>query len=92
MTRLIDADELHEIINWTHMKPPFSKKAIHRFIDMARTVEAGPVRHGHWIKQNDGCVRPFWESYICSECRCKSGDTVYCCSCGAKMDGEREEE
>ena len=43
MDRLIDADELHEIINWTHMKPPFSKKAVHRYIDMARTVEAIPI-------------------------------------------------
>ena len=54
------------------------------------TVEAEPVRHGHWIKPDDGCVRPFWEKYICSECLCHSGKTAYCPSCGAKMErGER---
>lgn len=54
------------------------------------TVDAEPVRHGHWIKPDDGCVRPFWERYICSECLCHSWNSAYCPSCGAKMErGER---
>ncbi len=43
MVRLIDADKLHEIINFTAFKPPFSKKAIHRYIDDTSTVDAVPV-------------------------------------------------
>ena len=54
------------------------------------TVDAEPVRHGHWIKPDDWCVRPFWERYICSECLCHSWNSAYCPSCGAKMErGER---
>lgn len=41
--RLIDADKLHEIINFTAFKPPFSKKAIHRYIDDTPTVGAVPI-------------------------------------------------
>lgn len=87
--RLIDADELHEIINWTHMKPPFSKKAVHRYIDMARTVDAKPVRHGHWVRK--GLL------YHCSACGYGAfkSDFVfgarYCPTCGAKMDERTEE-
>lgn len=43
MTRLIDADELAEIINWTFAKPPFSRKTVQKMIDMARTIDAVPV-------------------------------------------------
>ena len=45
--RLIDADELHELLNWTFKRPPYSKKTVREYINMARTVDAEPVRHGH---------------------------------------------
>lgn len=87
MTRLVDADELHEIVNWSHEKPPYSKKKIHRLIDMTRTVDAEPVRHGRWEK-----VRGHQMVRRCSEC----GDImprdrafthyIYCGHCGARMD------
>ena len=38
--RLIDADELHELLNWTLFKPPYSKAQVRQFIDTARTVDA----------------------------------------------------
>lgn len=94
MTRLIDADELHEIINWTHMKPPFSKKAVHRYIDMARTVDAKPVRHGQWIPKYDkwGDYVTTVECYECSACKETNwGEDKYCPWCGAKMDEKTEE-
>lgn len=99
--RLIDADELNEVLNWTRFKPPYSKRQVRRFIEMARTVEAEPVRHGHWIIKDDWCT--------CSVCResmhynnglnekpsiinAMSMIVHYCPSCGAKMDQRKEDE
>ena len=57
--RLIDADKLHEIINFTLFKPPFSKKAIHRYIDDTPTVDAVPVIRcrdcKYWRKTKKQC-------------------------------------
>ena len=84
--RLIDADELKELIDWTFAKPPFSRKTIKHMIDMARTVDAVPVRHGKWI------IYPIYpdggEDVKCSEC-CQRGCAPYwdyCPNCGARMD------
>lgn len=41
--RLIDADELTELLNWTFAKPPFSRKTVQKIIDMARTIDALPI-------------------------------------------------
>lgn len=60
-------------------------------IQAAPTVDAVPVRHGHWTK--DGA---------CSECGMpvptddrldyiRRDEVAYCCYCGAKMDGEETE-
>ena len=55
--RLIDADELAEIINWTFAKPPFSRKTVQKMIDMARTIDAVPVIRckdcKHWQCDDD---------------------------------------
>ena len=50
-------------------------------IDNLPTIEAEPVRHGHWIKSKDGYHR-------CSVCESR-GSAIkarYCHHCGAKMD------
>ena len=76
--RLIDADELHELLNWTFKRPPYSKKTVREYINMARTVDAEPVRHGHWI--GDKCS-------ACGEERAWYGcNPHWCPDCGAKMD------
>lgn len=57
-------------------------------------IQAEPVKHGHWIvryKTKDG------RSIRCSECQMSywvgyGRDGNYCPECGAKMDGEIEEE
>jgi len=87
--RLIDADELTELLNWTFAKPPFSRKTVQKIIDMARTIDAVPVRHGKWEK-----IPSTWGSaFACSECGEKAVETVmgkpranYCPNCGARMD------
>lgn len=48
-------------------------------------VDAEPVRHGRWIRQDDTFTR-----YMCSECESKNhaGHENFCPNCGAKMDKE----
>lgn len=58
---------------------------------MAEGIELEEVRHGMWIKRDDGCLYPFWERYTCSLCGNHSDDTAYCPHCGAMMDSEEEE-
>lgn len=60
-------------------------------IDVILSVDAKPVRHGKWIKENKYGI---WK---CSECGCKVNrinpikgnvwNYYYCPNCGAKMDG-----
>lgn len=63
-------------------------------IDVILSVDAEPVKHGEWIRENNYGI---WK---CSECGCKINrrsplkgniwNYYYCPNCGAKM--EREEE
>lgn len=46
-------------------------------------LDVEPVRHGHWIVDDDGNV-------FCSECRNSGVNENYCSKCGAKMDGDEE--
>lgn len=41
--RLIDAEELTELVHWDYGKPPFSRKKVLNMIDLARTIDAVPV-------------------------------------------------
>lgn len=43
--RLIDADELQELLNWTHDRPPFSREKVKHMIDKARIVDAIPIEY-----------------------------------------------
>ena len=50
-----------------------------RYMD---SVDAVPVRHGRWIKHEDGV-------FTCSECgNAESNESYFCRYCGAKMDLE----
>jgi rRNA maturation endonuclease Nob1 len=57
----------------------------HDWVADAPTIDAEPVRHGRWIRQDDTFTR-----YMCSECESKNhdGHEKYCPNCGAKMDAE----
>lgn len=63
----------------------------------APTIDAEPVRHGHWIKQKyedtEDSATDAWECSICGEgvvWRTEEDIDLekYCYNCGAKMDGE----
>lgn len=58
--------------------------------DNAPTVNAEPVRHGHWVRNDNG-------TYSCSECQSWIPNEQYyyaryCLHCGAKMDRKGEED
>lgn len=63
-------------------------------------ADVAPVVHGHWFKDNDSFHTDddyycFYFDHICSECGEIVNDRYklpnYCPNCGARMDGETEE-
>ena len=75
--KLIDADKLE------YMQIGTNAYVRAEDILLAKTVDAVPVRYGHWIEDPDD-----WE-YQCSECRhLSSCRTIYCSACGARMYGK----
>lgn len=49
-------------------------------------ADVAPVRHGRWIKHEDGV-------FTCSECgNAESNESYFCRYCGAKMDLEVDHE
>lgn len=83
--RLVDADALKALF-----LRPYSNEETHSNIDICSrinsspTVDAIPLQHGHWIRNNNG-------TYSCSECKSWIPNEQhyyarYCLFCGAKMD------
>ena len=61
---------------------------VERWIDIAPTVEAEPVKHGRWI---DTTVTVGWPKWSCSVCGGDGrGDYKFCPWCGARMDEVKE--
>lgn len=95
--RLIDADEIpyKRDIVVTERFPKFggfNGKMVYSVtkeeIDALPTVDAVPVRHGHWIYHPE-CVADGECGYECSACGMGSDvDYQFCMRCGAKMDGK----
>ena len=106
MSRLIDADKLHsEFMKMAEFKPNSEigeptcgctrRLVFHisegiRKINEQPTVDAEPIRHGQWNKEEDTLFRLC--VYKCSLC---GGEVLseaylfkYCPYCGARMDGE----
>lgn len=76
--RLIDADALTEKVRCTNRY--FDVKFD---IDEAPTIDAEPVRHGHWVANR---LCDFWGCSCCGESTFLESDYQYCPNCGAKMD------
>ena len=85
--RLIDADALIE---------EALTEGAYGYVDAKQiadvpTIDAAPVRHGHWETNSD---RP--DTLICSVCKYgfdmwKHDPHNFCPNCGAKMDKEKSE-
>lgn len=89
--RLIDADSLEPYYrlmqdNETGIKMMALPDGI---VDQQPTVDAVPVRHGHWIFNPKDAIEMMFTLPKCSECGAESADGGnYCPNCGARMDGE----
>ena len=87
--RIIDADALADNIAvlFERNKALIDEWLMHYVedaIDEAPTIDAVPVRHGHWE-----FIGGYGYQYRCSNCvRCAEHRTNYCPSCGCKMDKE----
>ena len=94
--RLIDADAVHYIQGGTQ---PVEMDYVRKWhIDRMPTIEAEPIRHGHWMSYE------FATDYRWRKCSvCGTADEYinilgleairrYCPFCGAKMDEEIEDD
>ena len=89
MPRLIDADKLKSYFAPTLTgRTEYSADEILLTIATMPTVDAEPVRHGHWINHYDDLFpeESMVECSLCHEYECLNIDTNYCPNCGAKMD------
>ena len=97
MGRLIDADRLKAHYCWwaggsKEMSIDEAKKTFDTIIDVQPTVDAEPVRHGHWIFNPKDAIEMMFTLPKCSECGAESPDGGnYCPNCGAKMDEVEDE-
>lgn len=86
--RLIDANAVSKTLRnlpFGYTKS-FAGQAALKEIENAPTIDAVPVVHGQWVKEDS--LSGLWHK--CSNCR--SGNhlhlSAYCPDCGAKMDGQ----
>lgn len=82
--RTIDADQLLQKLQKDPLFPLVEQYGISRVIEAAPTIEAEPIRHGHWEWNDYGG----FGNYHCSVCKyIPYGEfSMYCPRCGAKMD------
>lgn len=90
MPRLIDADEAYKVLtDYYHHRTEIQHEALKEALSKVPTVDAEPVRHGHWINHFDDLF-PEESTQECSVCHAEQMGTMlndnYCPNCGAKMD------
>ena len=97
--RPIDADEAYKVLTgYYHQRTEIQHKALKEAIERTPTIEAEPIRHGHWMSYE------FATDYRWRKCSvCGTADEYinilgleairrYCPFCGAKMDEEIEDD
>lgn len=91
MSRLIDADSLIGELHNTYLYGSDARSAIYEKIDEQPTIDAVPVKHGHWeetpipIWLRNNTTRTYY--FKCNKCSSTSWNSDnYCSHCGAKMD------
>ena len=96
--RLIDANKVYEVLtDYYHHNTDVQHIALADALSKVPSVEAEPVRHGHWQ-----ITEAYPHNVYCSECYTKFAQTHwtvwedgslprhYCPRCGARMDGEQD--
>ena len=84
MGEYVDKDKLREAIYNVGGENFYTLGVLSLLRDFP-TADVAPVRHGHWGTDKHGFDRA-----VCSECGAvyDSGPHIFCPRCGAKMDGE----
>lgn len=88
MTRLIDADELYTVLVKMNDFGELSAKKAVRMVSKAPTVDAVPVRHGKWIRDEFGARCGVCGLYAYRDKFDQPWESPYCPMCGARMDKE----
>ena len=84
--RLIDADALIADCN---VYNSWDAQIVKAWVDDQPTVDAVPVRHGHWNKMNDVVDDEECNGYKCSNCgEWMDYKSHFCPNCGVRMDVE----
>lgn len=87
---LIDKDDLLCDMKKCKAYGELSAKSAIRKVETWQTVDAEPVRHGHWIFNPKDAIEMMFTVPKCSECGAESPiGGNYCPNCGAKMDEEK---
>lgn len=87
--RLIDADDLLTAFPLDN-EPMLTKSCVRMTIKRTPTIEAEPIRHGHWIDHTYKYRYPIGR-YECSICGAAHDmEWAYCPTCGAKMETEEQ--
>lgn len=100
--RLIDADKLIDYTDDRYSWHEIGRRErddIVWALESAPTVDAVPVRHGHYVGEGDGYANGelVYDVWKCSECGCVFEDDYekptynYCPNCGADMRGEQDD-
>ena len=95
--KLINTDDIHIVWNGGRRngKTVFAdtfEKFFNEIIEKAPTVDAEPVRHGHWIMTKGINGNDYRKCSNCLHTQPITGLMNYCPICGAKMYEERKEE
>ena len=94
MPRHIDVDALKKDIRENYIIYGYEDfiSDFFRCLDEQPTVEAEPVRHGHWTeKRNPMMYQLLPYVWVCDQCGTAFYyKTPYCGECGAKMDEEEK--
>lgn len=88
MPRIIDADEAYKVLtDYYHIRTEIQHKALKEAMERVPTVDAEPVRYGHWSERQSGELYNLPFSVVCcSVCgNPQSTETQYCPCCGANM-------
>lgn len=86
--KLCDVNEVYKVLtDYYHLRTEIQRKALKEAIERMPTVEAEPIKHGHWIFNPKDAIEMMFTLPKCSECGAESPNGGnYCPNCGAKMD------
>lgn len=89
--KYIDVDKLQETI-CARVTDPATRRWLNALINEQPTADVKEVKHGQWSTVLDESILEHYNSdiymFTCSICGIKSErPTIFCPSCGARMDG-----